>query len=84
MKSLSFLTIQHIYVALTLNSEEHPIVLFLCFPRKKTYSDNISSDDEAPETPPLKKRKNADKESVPPAPKPPTLPKRTKKKGNGK
>ncbi|CAM4571801.1 unnamed protein product [Leuciscus chuanchicus] len=48
---------------------------------KKTCSDNIySSDDEAPEPPPLKKRKTADKESVPPAPKPPALPKRTKKK----
>ncbi|XP_067299357.1 uncharacterized protein [Pseudorasbora parva] len=51
-------------------------------PKKKTCSDHIySTDDEAPEPPPLKKRKTADKESVPPAPKPPAIPKCAPKKG---
>ncbi|CAM4487369.1 unnamed protein product [Leuciscus chuanchicus] len=63
-----------------INSE--PEIARKRIPKKKTCFDSIySSDDEAPEPPPLKKRKTADKESVPPAPKPPALPKRTKKKG---
>ncbi len=69
------------------------LLFCLCSPRKKTIhtcqvpktsSDHVySSDDEAAEQPPTKKRKNANKASVPPAPKPPAIPKRNKK-GNGK
>lgn len=60
------------------------LLFCLCSPRKKTSSDHVySSDDEAAEQPPIKKRKNANKASVPPAPKPPAIPKRNKK-GNGK
>ncbi|XP_067249238.1 uncharacterized protein [Chanodichthys erythropterus] len=63
-----------------INSE--PEIAGKRIPKKKLCSNHIySSDDEAPEQPPLKKRKTADKESVPPAPKPPSIPKRTKKKG---
>ncbi|XP_048010323.1 uncharacterized protein LOC125262131 [Megalobrama amblycephala] len=63
-----------------INSE--PEIAGKRIPKKKLCSNHIySSDDEAPEQPPLKKRKSADKESLPPAPKPPSIPKRTKKKG---
>ncbi|RXN11381.1 hypothetical protein ROHU_037302 [Labeo rohita] len=49
-------------------------------PTKKTSTDHIyESDDEAAEQPPLKKRKAANKACVPPAPKPPAIPKRNKK-----
>ncbi|RXN36599.1 hypothetical protein ROHU_002830 [Labeo rohita] len=49
-------------------------------PKKKTSTDHIyESDDEAAEQPPLKKRKAANKACVPPAPKPPAIPKRNKK-----
>ncbi|ROL45729.1 hypothetical protein DPX16_22646 [Anabarilius grahami] len=62
-----------------INSE--PEIAGKRIPKKKLCSNHIySSDDEAPEQPPLKKRKTANKESVPPAPKPPSIPKRTKKK----
>ncbi|XP_026099816.1 uncharacterized protein LOC113070639 [Carassius auratus] len=48
--------------------------------KKKTSTDHIySSDEEAADQPPIKKRKAANKASVPPAPKPPAIPKRNKK-----
>ncbi|XP_059408195.1 uncharacterized protein LOC132142394 isoform X3 [Carassius carassius] len=62
-----------------INSE--PEIAGKRIPKKKTSTDHIySSEDEAAEQAPIKKRKAANKASVPPAPKPPAIPK-LKKKG---
>ncbi|XP_052424701.1 uncharacterized protein LOC127967944 isoform X5 [Carassius gibelio] len=61
-----------------INSE--PEITGKRIPKKKTSTDHIySPDGEAADQPPIKKRKAANKASVPPAPKPPAIPKRNKK-----
>ncbi|XP_058629612.1 uncharacterized protein LOC131539226 [Onychostoma macrolepis] len=60
-----------------LNSE--PEIAGKRIPKKKTSSDHIYSSDDEAEQQPIKKRKAANKASVPPAPKPPAIPKRNKK-----
>ncbi|XP_059408194.1 uncharacterized protein LOC132142394 isoform X2 [Carassius carassius] len=61
-----------------INSE--PEIAGKRIPKKKTSTDHIySSEDEAAEQAPIKKRKAANKASVPPAPKPPAIPKLKKK-----
>ncbi|XP_026126531.1 uncharacterized protein LOC113107906 [Carassius auratus] len=61
-----------------INSE--PEIAGKRIPKKKTSTDHIYSSDEEAAEPPIKKRKAANKTSVPPAPKPPAIPK-LKKKG---